>query len=586
MQVADGNGGFGTQNLVVRVTNTAEAPVITSNGGGASAAVNADENQTAVGTVTATDSDGDTPIYSIVGGADAAFFSIDSASGVLTFTTAPNFEVPADADGNNVYLLTVQAADGNGGFDTQAISVTVRNVNEAPAITSLGGGASASVTMAENQSAVAAVTSTDVDGGAAQYSIVGGADAARFTIDAAAGTLSFTAAPDFEAPSDADRDNVYDLVISVADGNGGVDTQTIAVAVTGINEAPGNIQPASAVLSEQAPAGTVVAIVTASDPDAGDLFTFTLVNDGAGRFVVDPASGRLQVAPGAVFDFETAPTQTLVVRVTDAQGLRTDQTIVVTLNDVAEAGFEMWLPDGLPPPAPAPVPAPVPTLDVPAITPVVSNTANENARVTDRDSPVARTLSSTEPAGAQGSELRLRPQHDRYAGEGAPLVVASVSFAFDGVAPGGWSADALDGLMQHLGDTPAQRFGLFTLRGSSIEAEGGDDGARATGRTSEQAILATLQDPIRVASATLTAGFVWWLTRSGGLLTSILMGIPAWRHVDLLPVLAPAREDDDDDGELGGDAPNREAKATERDSLIDDLFSNTSRQFGESRFIS
>ena len=287
-----------------------------------------------------------------------------------------------------------------------------------------------------------------------------------------------------------------------------------------------------------------------------------------------------------MFDFETAPTQTLVVRVTDAQGLRTDQTIVVTLNDVAEAGSEMWLPDGLSPPAPAPVPAPVLTLDVPAITPVVSNTANENARVTDRESPVARTLSSTEPAGAQGSELRLRPQHGRYAVDGAPLLVASVSFALDGVAPGGWSADALDGLMQHLGDTPAQRFGLFTLRGSSIDAEGGDDSARATGRTPEQAILATLQDPIRVASATLTAGFVWWLTRSGGLLTSILMGIPAWRHVDLLPVLAPAREDDDDDGELAGDAPDREAKATERDSLIDDLFSNTSRQFGESRFIS
>jgi hypothetical protein len=97
-----------------------------------------------------------------------------------------------------------------------------------------------------------------------------------------------------------------------------------------------------------------------------------------------------------------------------------------------------------------------------------------------------------------------------------------------------------------------------------------------------------LQDPVRVASTTLTAGFVWWLTRSGGLLTSILMGVPAWRHVDLLPVLAPARDDDDDDGDdddgLGADSSDRDAKDTQRDSLIDDLFSNTSRQFDASRY--
>ncbi len=32
----------------------------------------------------------------------------------------------------------------------------------------------------------------------------------------------------------------------------------------------------------------------------------------------------------------------------------------------------------------------------------------------------------------------------------------------------------------------------------------------------------------------LTAGMLWWLTRSGGLLTSITMGLPAWRHLDPL----------------------------------------------------
>jgi hypothetical protein len=370
------------------------------------------------------------------------------------------------------------------------------------------------------------------------------------------------------------------------------------VAVSGVNEAPGNIQPTSAALSEQAPAGTVVAIVTASDPDAGDLFTFTLVSDGAGRFVVDPASGSLQVASGAVLDFETAPSHTLVVRVTDAQGLRTEQTIVVTLNDVAEPGSGTVLPDGLQPlpPAPAPTDVPPPVTDLPAITPAVTDTPVKTTLAEAREGAAARSV-QPEAAGTgelvdvPSSELRLRPQHARYAADGAPRLVASVSFALNevGVGVGGWSMEALDGLLlpQNI-DKLAQRFGLFALRGSSIETDAGDDGLRGRDRTDGNAVLTMLQDPVRVASTTLTAGFVWWLTRSGGLLTSILMGVPAWRHVDLLPVLAPARDDDDDDGDdddgLGADSSDRDAKDTQRDSLIDDLFSNTSRQFDASRY--
>ena len=105
-------------------------------------AVNVAENTTAVTTVTATDADaGATLTYSIIGGADAAMFTIDGTTGALTFITAPDFETPTDAGGNNVYDVTVQVSDGTL-TDTQAIAVTVTNVNDdAPAITSDGGGA-------------------------------------------------------------------------------------------------------------------------------------------------------------------------------------------------------------------------------------------------------------------------------------------------------------------------------------------------------------------------------------------------------------------------------------------------------------
>ena len=99
------------------------------------------ENTTAVTTVTATDSDvpAQTLTYSISGGADAAKFSINGVSGALTFVTAPNYESPTDVGGNNVYDVTVQVSDGNGGTDSVAIAVTVTAGNEGPTFTTGAG---------------------------------------------------------------------------------------------------------------------------------------------------------------------------------------------------------------------------------------------------------------------------------------------------------------------------------------------------------------------------------------------------------------------------------------------------------------
>ena len=91
------------------------------------------ENTTAVTTVTATDPDvGQTLSYSIIGGADAGKFTIGSSTGALSFITAPNFELPTDAGGNNVYDVIVQVSDGHGGIDTQAIAVTVTDRQRLP----------------------------------------------------------------------------------------------------------------------------------------------------------------------------------------------------------------------------------------------------------------------------------------------------------------------------------------------------------------------------------------------------------------------------------------------------------------------
>ena len=108
------------------MTPVNDSPILTSDGGTASANVNAVENQTSVTTVTATDADvpPDTLTFSIAGGADAALFSINSSTGVLSFNTPLDFDNPTDANSDGIYEVTVQVDDGNGGLDTQAISVT------------------------------------------------------------------------------------------------------------------------------------------------------------------------------------------------------------------------------------------------------------------------------------------------------------------------------------------------------------------------------------------------------------------------------------------------------------------------------
>ncbi|WP_442506694.1 DUF4347 domain-containing protein [Novipirellula sp. SH528] len=215
-----------------------QAPVITSDGGGTNAAVNVNENTSTVTTVAASDADLPTQSlsYSISGGDDAAKFTINSVTGVLSFIAVPDFEAPSDTGGNNIYDVIVQVSDGSL-TDTQAIAVTVTAVNDnAPAITSNGGGASAAINVSENTTSVTTVTATDADlpGQTLTYSI-SGTDAANFTINSSSGELSFIAPPNFEDPDDAGDNNVYYVTVQTSDGTF-TDNQTLAVTVTDADE--------------------------------------------------------------------------------------------------------------------------------------------------------------------------------------------------------------------------------------------------------------------------------------------------------------------------------------------------------------
>ena len=104
----------------------AAPPVFTS-----SSSFSVQENQTNIGTVTATDANGDALSFSIGGGTDQAKFSIHSVTGDLGFTSPPDFENPTDSDLSSVYQVTVTVSDGTHSVQ-QAVSVTVTGVSRIP----------------------------------------------------------------------------------------------------------------------------------------------------------------------------------------------------------------------------------------------------------------------------------------------------------------------------------------------------------------------------------------------------------------------------------------------------------------------
>ncbi|TCP71153.1 hypothetical protein C8J43_102227 [Sphingomonas sp. PP-CE-1G-424] len=96
-------------------------------------AVSVVENTTAiVYQAAATDPEGAPVAYAISGGVDAAKFTLNG-TGQLGFVAPPNFGLPTDLDGNNVYLVQLTASDGQA-TSTIALQVTVTNSKEGIAV--------------------------------------------------------------------------------------------------------------------------------------------------------------------------------------------------------------------------------------------------------------------------------------------------------------------------------------------------------------------------------------------------------------------------------------------------------------------
>ncbi|MFZ5527606.1 MAG: cadherin domain-containing protein [Pseudomonadota bacterium] len=330
-----------TATRSVGVTAVNDAPVITSNGGGSSASISISENGTAVTTVTATDVDSSNLVYSISGGADAARFTIDSTTGVLRFVTAPDFEAPTDASGNNVYDVIVQVSDGTL-TDTQALAVTVTDVNEhsVGAVSDVNAGANTVAENATNGTTVGITAqATDADGSnnTVTYTLSDNAGG-RFTINASTGVV--TVADGTRLNYEAATSHTITVVATSSDGS--ASSQNFTINLSDVNEfavgAVSDVNAAGNTVAENAANGTAVGITArAVDADgSNNTVTYTLSDNAGGRFAINASTGVVTVANGSLLDFETATSHSITVLATSSDGSTSSQSFTVNVTDVNE----------------------------------------------------------------------------------------------------------------------------------------------------------------------------------------------------------------------------------------------------------
>ncbi|MDQ1773072.1 cadherin domain-containing protein, partial [Labilibaculum euxinus] len=321
-----------TETVTVDVNDiNDEIPVFIS-----ASAINIDENTTDVITLTATDGDvGTTFTFNKIGGADQALFTINSSTGALAFTSAPDYETPLDINADNDYIVQVSVSDGLNS-STQTITVSVDNVTGIT-ITSNGGGATAGISIPENSTSIAAVTSVNEGVAVPLYSLVGGADQAKFNIHPTSGVLTLLSAPDYESPQDAGGNNSYEVIVRVTGDGGATDDQTITVTITDVNDiTPVITATQSFSIAENTANSGAVGTVLATDGDAGTSFSAWTETGGTGAsiFEINASSGAITVTDNSGIDYETTTSYTYTVTVSDGTNTSASETITINITDV------------------------------------------------------------------------------------------------------------------------------------------------------------------------------------------------------------------------------------------------------------
>ncbi|NTS75633.1 tandem-95 repeat protein [Catenovulum sp. SM1970] len=274
--ISDGNGGVNTATVTVNVTAVNDKPDAVDD------TITVNEGASVSGNILSNDSDLENDALSItqINGSDITFtnnsYSFNVTGGTVTlqsngdYTFAHDGSEPPLVDASFTYTVS----DGNGGVDTATVTLDVAVLNDDPVANN------DSVTTDEDTAIdinVSTLLSNDTDTDGGTLTVTGVSSPSNGTVVLNNGVVTFTPAENFNGVASFDY--------SVSDGNGGVDTATVTVNVTAVND-----QPATSEVSIGGTEDNLVAISLSGTDVDGSIASFKLTAlSDKGTFYSDSA---------------------------------------------------------------------------------------------------------------------------------------------------------------------------------------------------------------------------------------------------------------------------------------------------------
>ena len=316
LKVSDGTNQT-TQTFKVTVNNVNDAPVWTS-----ANIITMNEKATLEHNLTATDEDGDSLTY--------------SADNLPSWITLANNKLTLKPRASEIgtHTITVKVSDGTVAVP-QTITITVKNVNDAPVITS-----TPNETATKGEQYSYTITATDEDSDPLTFAVTAKPD--WLTFDTTTRTLSGT-------PGNSEVGQIYSITLTVSDGTNQT-TQTFNLTVNDKNYAPAIANQTFSV-AENSANGTELGQVVATDPDAGQTLTYQIVSgNDLGIFEIT-ADGKLKVKDNTKLDYEQHQSVTLRVKATDngTPALTAEADVTVNITDVDDEAPTITVDGGIAP---------------------------------------------------------------------------------------------------------------------------------------------------------------------------------------------------------------------------------------------
>ncbi|XP_066291062.1 cadherin EGF LAG seven-pass G-type receptor 2-like [Branchiostoma lanceolatum] len=291
---------------------------------------------TLVAWVLCTDADIDTTnnalTYSITAGNTEGKFEVSTA-GIVTVATGQTL----DYETTTSYLLDVSVSDVSGVAVTAEVAVVVTGVNEfPPAFTAT----TYSATVVENQSTgtlVTSVAATDSDSGAdgtISYNITSGNELNHFILDSSSGLISTAAVLDRETTAS------YTLVLTADDGGTTLDTATVLITVSDLNDnAPDCPTFYSVLVSDDALTNSIIQTVVCTDADISpnNVMSYSIVTGNTNTDFSIDSTGDVRVEN--TLDDAVTEFYTLEVWVTDGTQYTTVTYVYVQVQDASTTGL-------------------------------------------------------------------------------------------------------------------------------------------------------------------------------------------------------------------------------------------------------